>query len=96
MERLVLSKLTNQQDKAQRLLEEWHRFRLSGACSLIFEIQEKKDRLENLALRLSAELYCAESDDLDQACLQFESELDQLKQKVYVDLITGLQKTKTK
>ena len=96
MERLVLFKLTTEQDRAQLLLKEWNRFRSSGACSLIFDIQESKDRLEDLATRLSAELYCADAEELYQACLQFESELEQLKERVFVDLIAGLQKSNTK
>lgn len=88
--------MTTEQDRAQVLLDEWNRFRVSGACSLIFDIQESKDRLESLATRLSAELYCADADELYKACLQFESELEQLKQRVFVDLIAGLQKSNTK
>ena len=89
-------KVTTQQDKAQRLLTEWHRFRNSGACAFFFEIQESKDRLENLASSLSAGLYCADSDDLNLICDKFEFELNKLKQRVYVDLIAGLQKTNDK
>lgn len=96
VEGLVLPKVTTQQDKAQALLNEWHRFRASGACAFIFEIQEGKDRLENLATKLTAELYCADTDELGKACSLFESELDRLKQKVYVDLIAGLKKTNDK
>lgn len=91
------SKVTTQQARAQILLSEWHRLRNSGACAYIFDIQERKDRLENLAAILSAEMYCSPVDkDLDIVCARFEQELEKLRQNVHVDLIAGLKKSNTK
>jgi hypothetical protein len=86
--------VTAQQIKAQDLLLEWHRLRSSGVCAFILDIQERKDRLENLAALLSAEMYCSSADNLELICSRFEKELDNLRQKVFVDLIAGLQTTK--
>ena len=88
--------MTTEQTRAQNLLSEWHRLRDSGVCAYIFDIQESKDKLENMAGLLSVELYCASDHNLNDACSRFENELEQLRQQVHVDLIAGLQKTKTK
>lgn len=90
------SKVTTQQLRAQVLLSEWHRLRDSGACAFIFDIQERKDRLESLAALLSAELYCSPVEDLDTVCQKFEKELEKLRQNVHVDLIAGLKNSNTK
>lgn len=89
-------KVTTEQVRAQTLLSEWHRLRESGACAYIFDIQERKDRLENLAAMLSAGLYCSPVEDLDLVCHRFELELEKLRQNVHVDLIEGLKTSNTK
>lgn len=88
--------MTVQQLRAQNLLSEWHRLRSSGVCAYIFDIQESKDRLEDLSALLSIELYCSPDDKLDSICNRFEVELEQLRQRVHNDLIAGLQISKTK
>jgi hypothetical protein len=88
--------VTSQQIRAQILLTEWHRLRNSGACAFIFDIQERKDRLENLARLLSIGLYCSPAENLDDVCCQFELELEKFRQHVHVDLIAGLKNTSTK
>jgi hypothetical protein len=88
--------VTTQQIRAQILLSEWHRLRDSGACAYIFDIQERKDRLENLAGLLSAELYCSPAENLDDVCGRFEHELEKFRQNVHVDLIAGLKTSSTK
>jgi hypothetical protein len=95
--KIIQSKLTSYQDRAQLLLDEWHRLRSAGACAFLLDIQQHKDKLESLAAVLSAEMYCSPvTQDLIEACNRFELELDRLRQKVYQDLLAGLQNSKTK
>lgn len=95
--KITQSNVTLYQDRAQLLLDEWHRLRSAGACAFLLDIQEHKDRLENLAAILSAEMYCSPvTQDLVETCNRFESELDRFRQKVYQDLLAGLKKSKTK
>ena len=95
--KIIQSKLTSYQDRAQLLLDEWHRLRSTGACAFLLDIQQHKDKLESLAAVLSAEMYCSPvTEDLIKECDRFELELDRMKQKVYQDLLVGLQKHNTK
>lgn len=83
--------------RAETLLSEWRRLRSSGACAFVLDIQEHKDRLEQLASVLNLELYCsAEDSNFDDKCNQFEQELNRFKQQIYQDLLAGLQKSNAK
>lgn len=93
--RIIQFKVTTSQLRAQELLTEWHELRLSGACAYIFDIQERKDRLETMAALLSAEMYCSPPEHLDSICSRFEQELEKFRNRVHIDLIAGLM-TKTK
>ena len=95
--KIIQSDLTLYQDRAQLLLTEWHRLRDNGACAFILDIQEYKDKLESLAIVLSAEMYCSPvTEDLINECNRFEIELERYRQKVYQDLLAGLQNSNTK
>lgn len=92
--KIILSKVTTVQQRAQKLLDRWHDFRASGSCTDLWNIQEGKDYLESLATGLSTVLYCSPADsNLENSCDRFEKELDKFKERVYRDLLAGL-KTK--
>jgi hypothetical protein len=93
--KIIQFKVTSSQSRAQLLLTEWQALRSSGACTFIFDIQENKDKLENMAALLSAEMYCSPVEHLDLICSRFEQELEKFRNRVHIDLIAGL-KSKTK
>jgi len=84
--------VNQEQLKAKDLLLEWHSLRNSAACAYIFDIQECKDKLEDLAALLSVQLYCSPVENLCNITVEFEHELNQLKQNVHIDLLAGLKK----
>lgn len=95
--KIILSNVTNNQIRAQTLLDQWHRFRSSRVCNDVLDIQQTKDRLEKMAVSIATGMYCMPADpELNSSCDRFEQELGKLKEKIYQDLLVGLQSSKTK
>lgn len=94
---LVWKTILSEVNRAQDLLEQWHRYRDSGSCADVLNIQQSKDRLEHLAAELTAGMYCIPTDpQLEVTCDHFEIELVKFKHKVYQDLLKGLRVSNTK
>lgn len=89
--KIILFKVTNTQIRAQNLLTQWHRLRGNGSCADVLNIQQSKDRLEDLSASLTAGMYCVPMDPtLEDKCQSFEVELEKLKDKMHRDLLQGL------
>ena len=90
--KIIQSNVTDLRQRAQVLLEQWDRFRLGRSCAQVLEFQENKDRIEHLATVLTAEMYCSPTEQfLKEHCDIFEKELDKFREKVYKDLLQGIQ-----
>lgn len=90
--KIIQSDVIDSRQRAQALLEQWNRFRLGRSCSHVLHFQEIKDRLENLATIITAEMYCSPTEQLlEEHCATFEKELDKFREKVFQDLLTGIQ-----
>jgi len=80
------------QFRAQTLLEQWHIYRNSGSCVDLLDIQQAKDYMDKMSEVLTAQMYCSLTDiDLSDQCDRFEFELFKFKNKLFKDLISGLQ-----
>ena len=75
------------------MLDEWHGLRVNVACVTVLDIVAHKYKLDILADTLRTNLYfCSESSILSESCKKFEYSLNDYKNKVYQDLITGIKR----
>lgn len=80
------------QFRAQTLLEQWHRYRNSGSCVDLLDIQQAKDYMDKMSEVLTAQMYCSLTDfELNIHCDRFELELFKFKNRLFKDLLSGLQ-----
>jgi hypothetical protein len=77
--------------RATKLLKEWRELEQSGACAFFLDLQECKYKLEQIADRLTTEIYWKDcTNPLSKTCDRFEAELGKYKNKAQLDLLAGL------
>ena len=75
---------------AQALLDEWNCYRSARPREHVLDIQYDKDQLTKWATALQRTMLWSTSDnELAEACYQFEHRLNQFKDKIVIELLTG-------
>lgn len=84
--------MTQTEHRAQELLDLWDAIKTSRSCIHVVDIQQHKDKLNNLANMIRLGLYAEYfPDSLDVVCDEFELEYIKVRNKIYHDLIETLQ-----
>ena len=83
--------MSQTENRAQELLDQWDALKTSRSCRHVVDIQEHKDNLNGLANQIRLGLYVEyRLDLLEAACNEFELEYIKVKHKLHNDLIDGL------
>lgn len=84
--------MTQTEHRAQELLDLWDAIKTSRSCIHVVDIQQHKDKLNNLANMIRLGLYAEYlPDSLDVVCDEFELEYIKVRNKIHHDLIETLQ-----
>ena len=76
--------------KGQELLQEWQFYKAAKPREHVFDIQHDKDDLSKWATHLQHNLlWESDLEQIAECCHQFENRLEQFKDKIVLELLTG-------